>query len=149
MAETRTQPHFSIVEKPVTVADHAREVYQNPDSANLAWFFQLNGITEDTLLKPGTMLVVPSGQAWTAAEVQLAASLRDPRFWPRGIRGPSEHPEITNRFYQLLEYTQTLQMPGGLGAYAYTGQRQIYAGSIGVATGGEFIYDVTERVVGW
>ncbi|BBA33876.1 uncharacterized protein sS8_1922 [Methylocaldum marinum] len=125
MAETRTKPHFSIVERPVMAVDHAREVYHNPDSANLAWFFQLNEITEDTVLKPGTMLVVPTGQACTAAEVQLAANLRDPRFWPRGIRGPIEHPEITNRLYELLEYTQTLQTPGGLGAYAYAGQRQI------------------------
>jgi hypothetical protein len=125
MAETRTNPHFTIVEKPVTAVDHAHEVYHNPDSASLAWFFQLNGITEDTFLKPGTMLVVPSGHACTAAEVQLAAGLRDPRFWPRSIRGPIEHPEITNRLYELLEYTQTLQTPGGLGAYAYTGERQI------------------------
>ena len=94
-------------------ADHAREVYQNPDSANLAWFFQLNGIAEDTVLIPGTMLVVPTDQVCTAAEVQLAANLREPRFWPRGIRGPIEHPEITNRLYELLEYTQTLQTPGG------------------------------------
>ncbi|CAI8975777.1 hypothetical protein [Methylocaldum szegediense] len=106
-------------------ADHAREVYQNPDSANLAWFFQLNGIAEDTVLIPGTMLVVPTDQVCTAAEVQLAANLREPRFWPRGIRGPIEHPEITNRLYELLEYTQTLQTPGGLGAYAYTWQRHI------------------------
>ncbi|BBA32571.1 uncharacterized protein sS8_0606 [Methylocaldum marinum] len=122
-----TAPYFAIVEQPVTAGDYAREVYQNPESANLAWFFKLNEITRDTYLRPGAVLVLPSAQsqACTAAEVRLAAGLRDPQFWPRGIRGPIEQPEITNRFYELLEYTQTLQTPGGLGAYSYAWGRQI------------------------
>ena len=46
-------------------------------------------------------------------------ALRDP-----GVRR-IEQPEVTNRLYEALAFSQTAQTPGGLGAYAFATGRRI------------------------
>ena len=36
-----------------------------------------------------------------------------------------EQPEVTNRLYEALAFSQTAQTPGGLGAYAFATGRRI------------------------
>ena len=114
-------PHIAIVETPIGAGAFARQVYQDPGSPGFAWFLQVNRIAEHTRLTPGTVLVVPSAQAQACSEteLQLAAGLRDP-----GVRR-IEQPEVTNRLYEALAFSQTAQTPGGLGAYAFATGRQI------------------------
>lgn len=120
-------PHIAIVETPTTAGDFARQVYQNPKSVNLAWFLQLNQLSETSPLTPGSILVVPGAQATacTVAEMQLAATLRETGS-QRSVRpGLIDHPETTNRFHDLLGYTQASQAAGGLGAFSFMLRRQI------------------------
>ena len=118
---TEIEPHIAIVEAPIGAGAFARQVYQDPGSPGFAWFLQVNRIAEHTRLTPGTVLVVPSAQAQACSEteLQLAAGLRDP-----GVRR-IEQPEVTNRLYEALAFSQTAQTPGGLGAYAFATGRQI------------------------
>jgi len=99
----------------------------NPAPASIAWFLQLNQVAGDSILAPGTIVVVPAaqGMACTVAEINLAANLRGMRPELPNLQGPIEDPETTNLFYDLLELTQSAQTPGGLGAYSLVVKKQI------------------------
>ena len=110
--------YYAITEFPSTAADIAREIYGKGDNTRIQHFFQLNRITENLPIEPGTILVVPitTSTSCTLEETRLADSLIGLRRREDTPTPLITHPRTANKIHEQI----TTYVGGGLGAYSYT-----------------------------